>query len=291
MTSFLYKSIADIVAKSEKSGLPFWEVVQNAEAEKTGASIEEIRETVKGRLAIFRQSVLEGGNDETTTASGMSGGQAHKIREKSGILLGELGYRAMVNAIAVSEANAKMFRVVACPTAGSCGILPGCFTALEEVREVSEEALINGLLAAAGVGNVITNNATVAGAVGGCQAECGAASAMAAAGIVTILGGNAKEVANAAALAMKNVLGLVCDPVAGLVEVPCVKRNGFHAMHSITAAEMSMQGLVTAIPADEVIQVMWEVGTAMPCSLRETSQGGLAVSPTGLAIAQRVENL
>lgn len=291
MTSYLYKSIADIVATSEKENIPFWEVVERAESEKTERPIEEIRKIIKGRLDIFRQSVREGLADTTSTASGMSGGQGHLLKEKKGILLSDLSYRAMVNAIAVSEANAKMFRVVACPTAGSCGILPGCFTALEEMKHSSEEDLINGLLAAAGVGNVITNNATVAGAVGGCQAECGAASAMAAAGIVTILGGTAREVANAAALAMKNVLGLVCDPVAGLVEVPCVKRNGFHAVHSLTAAEMSLQGLISAIPVDEVIQVMWEVGIAMPCSLRETSQGGLATSPTGLAIAKRVENL
>lgn len=291
MTSYLYKSIADIVAMSEKNNIPFWEVVQRAENEKTEMAIEEIRKIVKSRLDIFRQSVKEGIADTSATASGMSGGQAHILKESKSLLLSDLSYRAMVNAIAVSEANAKMFRVVACPTAGSCGILPGCFTALEEIKQVSEESLINGLLAAAGIGNVITNNATVAGAVGGCQAECGAASAMAAAGIVTILGGSAKQVANAAALAMKNVLGLVCDPVAGLVEVPCVKRNGFHALHSLTAAEMSLQGLVSAIPADEVIQVMWEVGTALPCSLRETSQGGLATSPTGLAIAKKVENL
>lgn len=291
MTSYLYKSIADIVAMSEKNNIPFWEVVQRAENEKTEMPIEEIRKIVKSRLDIFRQSVKEGIADTSATASGMSGGQAHILKESKSLLLSDLSYRAMVNAIAVSEANAKMFRVVACPTAGSCGILPGCFTALEEIKQVSEESLINGLLAAAGIGNVITNNATVAGAVGGCQAECGAASAMAAAGIVTILGGSAKQVANAAALAMKNVLGLVCDPVAGLVEVPCVKRNGFHALHSLTAAEMSLQGLVSAIPADEVIQVMWEVGTALPCSLRETSQGGLATSPTGLAIAKKVENL
>ena len=291
MTSYLYKSIADIVATSEKENIPFWEVVERAESEKTERPIEEICKIIKGRLDIFRQSVREGLADTTSTASGMSGGQGHLLKEKKGVLLSDLSYRAMVNAIAVSEANAKMFRVVACPTAGSCGILPGCFTALEEMQHSSEEDLINGLLAAAGVGNVITNNATVAGAVGGCQAECGAASAMAAAGIVTILGGTAKEVANAAALAMKNVLGLVCDPVAGLVEVPCVKRNGFHAVHSLTAAEMSLQGLISAIPVDEVIQVMWEVGIAMPCSLRETSQGGLATSPTGLAIAKRVENL
>lgn len=291
MESCLYKSIADIVAISKKQNIPFWEVIQRAETEKTGMPVDDVRSEVARRIGIFRQSVKEGMEDKSKTASGMSGGQSGDLIQAQGLLLGELGYRAMTNAIAVSEANAKMFRVVACPTAGSCGILPGCFVAMEEIKKVSEEKLVDGLLAAAGIGNVITNNATVAGAVGGCQAECGAASAMAAAGIVTIMGGSAEQVANAAALALKNVLGLVCDPVAGLVEVPCVKRNGFHAMHSLTAAEMSMQGLVSAIPMDEVIRVMWEVGIAMPCSLRETSQGGLAVSPTGLAIAKKVENL
>lgn len=163
--------------------------------------------------------------------------------------------------------------------------------AVREEMGLTEEHLVKGLLTAAGIGNVITNNATVAGAEGGCQAECGAAAAMAAGGIVTLMGGSDKMVAHASALAMKNVLGLVCDPVAGLVEVPCVKRNGMHAVHAITAAEMALHGVESMIPVDEVIDAMWNIGRALPAALRETSEGGLAKTETGIRIAESVANL
>lgn len=291
MQRYQYKSVDDIIKISERKGVPFWTVVELAEEEKTSVAREDIRAELKARIQIFRESVSAGLKDLHKTPSGMSGGQAHILEERKALFLGPLPYKALMNAIAVSEANAKMYRVVACPTAGSCGILPGCFVAMEEILHVSEESLVNGLLAAAGVGNVITNNATVAGAVGGCQAECGSASAMAAAGIVAIMGGTAHQIGNAAALALKNVLGLVCDPIAGLVEVPCIKRNGMHAVHTITAAEMSLQDINSVVPIDQVIQAMWEIGKTMPESLRETSDGGLAQTEVGKAIAEKIANL
>lgn len=286
-----YKTIQDIIRISEENNISFGQTVLRAEAELTEIDESHIIAKLKERLEIFRNSVQFGLEDTAPTPSGMSGGQADQLEKTAPRFLGALAHKAMTYAVAVSEANAKMYRVVACPTAGSCGILPGCFVALEEVLTLPEEKLVEGVLAASGIGNVVTNQACVAGAVGGCQAECGTATSMAAGGIVAIFGGTAKQIGEAAAFAMKNVLGLVCDPVAGLVEVPCIKRNGMHAVHSLTAAEMAMAGLTSRVPVDEVILAMYNIGKAMPESLRETSDGGLAKTPTGLIIADRVKNL
>lgn len=288
---YTYETIQDIIQLSNQESLTFGQVVLRAEMELTEAIELEVITKLKERLTIFRESVQSGLQDTTLTPSGMSGGQAAHLQQSKPMLLNTQTYTAMTYAIAVSEANAKMYRIVACPTAGSCGILPGCFMALEDVLHISEDALVEGLLAASGIGNVVSTQACVAGAVGGCQAECGTAAAMTAGGIVAILGGTAKQVGEAAALALKNVLGLVCDPVAGLVEVPCIKRNGMHAVHSLTAAEMALAGLTSRIPVDEVILAMYTIGKAMPAALRETSDGGLAVTPTGIVIANRVKNL
>lgn len=289
--TYTYETIEDILTLSAVKGIPFWQVVLKAEAELTEASEEEVLKGIEERVEVFRRSVYSGLGDRQETRSGLSGGQARKLEEYRPFLLSPLAYRAMTYAIAVSEANAKMFKIVACPTAGSCGIVPGCMLALGEEQNLPEERYVEGLLTAAGIGNVITNRACVAGAVGGCQAECGTACAMAAGAIVQMLGGTATEIAHAAALALKNVLGLVCDPVAGLVEVPCVKRNGLHAVHSLSAAEMALAGLTSAIPVDEVIMAMDAIGRAMPASLRETSEGGLAMTKTGLKYADKVKNL
>lgn len=291
MLEYQYRSIADILRLGEEYDMSFHEIVEHAEMEKTKKSAEEIQRLLLERLDVFQSSIEQGVSDTTKTPSKMSGGQADELLERRGALLNPLLYKAMAYAIAVTEANAKMYRIVACPTAGSCGILPGAFMAIREELGLTDEQMVKGLLTAAGIGNVITNNATVAGAEGGCQAECGAAAAMAAGGIVTLLGGNSEMVAHAAALALKNVLGLVCDPVAGLVEVPCIKRNGMHAVHAITAAEMALQGLTSMIPADEVIEAMWNIGRAIPAALRETSEGGLAKTKTGIHIAENVANL
>ena len=218
----------------------------------------------------------------------MSGGQAKQLDDRKPVFLSDLTYRALRYAISVNEANAKMFRIVACPTAGACGILPGVMQAVGEVYHCDDTAYINGFLAAAGVGNVVTNQACVAGAVGGCQAEVGTAAAMAAACAVAMMGGTTEEVVTAMTLCMKNVLGLVCDPVAGLVEVPCVKRNGIYAVHALASAEMAMAGLRSRIPADEVIGAMDSIGRALPEALRETSEGGLARTKTGMDITNRL---
>lgn len=285
---YSYKSVQDILTICEKEKIPFWKVVLFGEMELTGTTEEQVIQAMKKRLDVFRSSVRAGLSDTAITMSGMSGGQGASLLSQEKILLGGLSYKAMSYAVAVNEANQKMKKVVACPTAGSAGIVPGCFVALEDEGLVTEDKMIEGLLVASGIGNVVTMNAFVAGALGGCQAECGTATSMAAAAITHMLGGNAQQISDAAALAMKNVLGLTCDSIAGLVEVPCVKRNGFHAVHSMTAAEMVLHGIKSIVPMDEVIAVMKETGEQIPVTLRETSTGGLATTPTGIAIRQRV---
>lgn len=286
--SYLYDTIEDIIRLADRESISFSEVVLRSEIESTGSVKEAVLDEIRRRIQIFKESVRDGIADTRKSKSGMSGGQAKQLDERKPVFLSDLTYRALRYAISVNEANAKMFRIVACPTAGACGILPGVMQAVGEVYDCDEESYINGFLAAAGVGNVVTNQACVAGAVGGCQAEVGTAAAMAAACAVAMMGGTTEEVVTAMTLCMKNVLGLVCDPVAGLVEVPCVKRNGIYAVHALASAEMAMAGLRSRIPADEVIGAMDSIGRALPEALRETSEGGLARTKTGMDITKRL---
>lgn len=286
--SYLYDTIEDIVRLADRESISFSEVVLRSEIESTGSTKEEVLAEIRRRIQIFKESVRDGIADTRKSKSGMSGGQAKQLDERQPLFLSDLAYRALRYAISVNEANAKMFRIVACPTAGACGILPGVMQAVGEVYECNEEAYVNGFLAAAGVGNVVTNQACVAGAVGGCQAEVGTAAAMASACAVAMMGGTTEEVVTAMTLCMKNVLGLVCDPVAGLVEVPCVKRNGIYAVHALASTEMAMAGLRSRIPADEVIGAMDSIGRALPEALRETSEDGLAKTKTGVDITNRL---
>ena len=223
--------------------------------------------------------------------SGLSGGDAAKVEQahRAGRSYGG-DYLAEVTAEALktAECNACMKRIVAAPTAGSCGVVPAVFLSVQEERGFSEERMVEALYVAAGIGGVIANRAFLAGAAGGCQAEIGSASAMAAGGVAYLLGGGADEIANAAALALKNLLGLACDPVAGLVEVPCVKRNVMGAVNAMTSADMTMAGIFSKIPPDEVIDAMRSIGRSMNEDIRETGKGGLAGTPTGVEIRDRM---
>ena len=194
----------------------------------------------------------------------------------------------MEKAIRMGESNACMRRIVAAPTAGSCGVIPAVFLTAQKKMKLSDEMMTHAMYVAAGVGNVIAENASIAGASGGCQAEIGSASAMAAAGLAYLQGGGAQSMANAAALALKNMLGLACDPVCGLVEVPCVKRNVAGAVNAVTSAQMSLAGIRSAIPVDEVIDAMRRIGAEMPENIRETAKGGLAITPTALEIKKHI---
>lgn len=289
--SYKYETISDIIRLAEEHAMSFSDVILRNELDQYDRGESDIIAEIEHRLAIFKSSIRDGLSHLDKTQSGMSGGDAAILHERKPLFMSDIAYKAMTYAIAVNEANAKMFRIVACPTAGSCGVMPGAVQAVAEHYDLDSPTMVKGFLAASGVGNVVANRACVAGAVGGCQAEIGTASCMAAAAIVEMMGGTPRQVGHAIALCMKNLLGLACDPVAGLVEVPCVKRNGFYAVHAITAAELALAGIESQIPPDDVIEAMNNIGRAMPAALRETSDGGLAVTPTGLAIAERVRSL
>ena len=225
MYKYEYNSLHDLLTLAEKEGTTLADIVVRHEVESSEVSEEKVRAMMDSRLDVFQESIDAGMNDPGKSVSGLVGGDAHKLAGSTPTLLGALAHKAAIYALAVSEANAKMFKIVACPTAGSCGIVPAVMMAEAETLNISREAMVNALFIASGIGAVVSHNATVAGAVGGCQAECGTAAAMAAAAAASMAGGSNDMILQAFALCLKNTLGLACDPVAGLVEVPCVKRN------------------------------------------------------------------
>ena len=275
------------IIEAETKGIKISEVILQNQIEELEQSEQVLIERMRTNLNVMRESVQAGLVGKRRSLSGLVGGDAAKVeshREKGGSLVGEVMSGAISKALAVAEVNACMGKIVAAPTAGSCGVLPAVLLAVEESRQVSERELLMALFTAAGLGMILAERASVSGAEGGCQAEIGSAAAMAAAAAVELAGGSPRQTADAAAIAMKSMLGLVCDPVGGLVEVPCVKRNATGAMIALMAAEMALAGVKSAIPVDEVIDTMGEIGKQMSCSLKETAQGGLAVTPTGRRI-------
>ncbi len=275
------------IIEAETKGIKISEVILQNQIEELEQSEPVLIERMRTNLNVMRESVQAGLVGKRRSLSGLVGGDAAKVeshREKGGSLVGEVMSGAIAKALAVAEVNACMGKIVAAPTAGSCGVLPAVLLAVEESRQVSERELLMALFTAAGLGMILAERASVSGAEGGCQAEIGSAAAMAAAAAVELAGGSPRQTADAAAIAMKSMLGLVCDPVGGLVEVPCVKRNATGAMIALMAAEMALAGVKSAIPVDEVIDTMGEIGKQMSCSLKETAQGGLAVTPTGRRI-------
>jgi len=287
-----FNTIEQMLTLAANINKPLSEVVLQFEAQRSEKDPNEIWANMKNSLEVMREAVTQGLAKTEKSFSGLVGGDANRLIKRSkssACLTGAVSGQAAAYALAVNEVNAAMGKVVACPTAGSCGILPGALLAAGEVLEADDDKLIRGLFTAAGIGMVIAENASIAGAIGGCQAECGSAAAMAAGAITEMAGGTPQQVSDALALALKNLLGLVCDPVAGLVEVPCVKRNAFGAAHALLAAEMALAGIKSVIPADEVIIAMHQIGLSLPRSLRETSEGGLAQTPTALLITERLQ--
>lgn len=278
------KSLNQLAEQAAAQGVPLSSLVAVDEAAEGGVTVEEVRARMHDMFLAMLESVKAGVASSRQSVSGLTGGEALRysihLKEK-GSLLGEAAAKAAVYALAASCVNASMGIIVAAPTAGSCGILPGVLISLMEAHGFTEEEVVSALLTAAGVGQAISIRATLSGAEGGCQAECGSAAAMAAAAAVQLMGGTPAACCHGAALALKNSLGLVCDPVAGLVEVPCVKRNAVFAVVALTAADMALAGIQSAIPVDEVIDAMFSIGQSMPASLRETAKGGLATTPTG----------
>ena len=285
-----YQSIKDMIAEAEEKKIPLWRLLLEDDLEDTklteGESMEKMR-----RIYRTMKEAYQNYDPSRLSRSGLVGGDGERMRrarEEGKIISGDYIGRVMEKALKMAESNACMKRIVAAPTAGSCGVIPAVFCAYEELFYVPEETLLQGLYVCAGIGEVIAARAFLAGAAGGCQAEIGAASAMAAAGLTYIRGGSEEAVAHSCSMALANLLGLVCDPVAGLVEVPCVKRNVIGAVNAVTSSDMAMAGIRTRIPPDEVIDAMKEVGEALPSRLRETGEGGLAATPSGMKIAREL---
>lgn len=291
MEALKYLSIAELVDQAAAQGERISQIVLVDQAEQMATEPQVLFRKMRENYHVMQESIQKGADPDIKSTSGLTGGDAWKlysVYEKKKSLTGSFMAGAMWRALAVSELNAAMGRIVAAPTAGSCGILPAAIVTMQEEYSLDEYDCIMALFTASAVGMVIGNNASLAGASGGCQAECGSASAMAAAAIVELAGGTPQMSGEACAIAIKNILGLVCDPVAGLVEIPCIKRNAGGVTTAFMAAELALAGITSHIPADETILAMKRIGDTMPASLRETAEGGLAMTPTGQALNTRV---
>ncbi|WP_297419831.1 L-serine ammonia-lyase, iron-sulfur-dependent, subunit alpha [Clostridium sp.] len=285
------KNGVELLEICSKKNISLSEYAIRFELEQRGLTRDEVIDKMKKNLKVMISAANEGMEKEVYSVSGLIGGDAFKINNyvKSGnSLTGDITNMAMAMALSSSEVNASMGKIVACPTAGSCGILPAVILSAGKKLDLDENGLLNGLFAAAAVGLIIGLNATLSGAEGGCQAECGSASAMGAAAVVEMMGGTPEMSLNAAAIVIKNVLGLVCDPVAGLVEIPCAKRNAQGAITALCMADMVMAGVASKIPFDDTVSAMYKVGKCMPESLRETALGGIADTKEGRRLKEQV---
>ncbi len=284
----MYQSFQDIIDIEKETGKSFWEIVRDNDCREMEITEEEAFRRMQAMYLAMGEADASY-DPALSSASGLVGGDGEKLadaRREDSLLCGSFLGLVMEKAVKMGESNACMRRIVAAPTAGSCGVLPAVFLSLEEEKGYSKEEMAKALYVSAGIGGIIAQRASVSGAAGGCQAEIGAASAMAAGAVAFLLGGDGEAIAHAAALAMKNLLGLACDPVAGLVEVPCVKRNVIGAVNALTSADLANAGIRSKIPPDEVFDAMRNVGRMLPEDLRETGKGGLAATPTGIAFRE-----
>lgn len=291
MKKFTY--VQDFITEAEKKNVSIGTIVKEYEAYKRERAIEDIEKEMLKQWQVMKDSINTGLKEVRKSMGGLIGGEGKKLEEytlKGNTLAGGKINLAVSRALAVAEVNASMGKIVASPTAGSCGIIPGALVTVQEELNLKDEAIVDALFTAAGVGIIVAQNASISGAQGGCQAECGAAAGMAAAACVQLAGGTPNMSGHGCAIALKNILGLVCDPVAGLVEVPCAKRNAMGVSLALVAADMALAGIESVIPVDEVIITMGHVGEALPETLRETAKGGLATTPTGEKIAEGFRN-
>lgn len=286
----VYKSLKEICEMAEQAKLPFWKIIQKDDC--TERQVEE--EVSFAQMRKMYEAMKHADEMYTGTRksnSGMVGGDGKKLEkyvESGKAMSGNFVGKVMERAVKMAESNACMRRIVAAPTAGSCGVLPAVLLTYVDQVCADEDKIVEALYTAAGIGQIIAHRASISGAFGGCQAEIGSASAMAAGALVYLQGGNNEEICSAVAISLKSLLGLTCDPIGGLVEVPCVKRNVIGAVNAVTAADMVMAGVESVIPADEVIDVMGEIGNEMPKKYKETAEGGLATSPTGVKITKNL---
>ncbi|HEG7338139.1 TPA: L-serine ammonia-lyase, iron-sulfur-dependent, subunit alpha [Staphylococcus aureus] len=288
----MFDSIRETIDYAVENNMSFADIMVKEEMELSGKSPDEVRAQMKQNLDVMRDAVIKGTTgDGVESVTGYTGHDAAKLRDYNETHHALSGYEmidAVKGAIATNEVNAAMGIICATPTAGSSGTIPGALFKLEKTHDLTEEQMIDFLFTSALFGRVVANNASVAGATGGCQAEVGSASAMAAAAAVAIFGGSPEASGHAMALAISNLLGLVCDPVAGLVEIPCVMRNAIGSGNALISADLALAGIESRIPVDEVIEAMDKVGRNLPASLRETGLGGLAGTPTGEAIKRKI---
>lgn len=287
----MYNTVDELISQAQRRGVSIGELVIEDQALVLECSRDCIYADMRKRLDIMRECTHAESMEHLKSTSGLTGGDAYRMYcnvHSERTVTGPVLAGAIMRALAVSETNAGMGRIVAAPTAGSCGILPAALLTLLDLQMISEQQCITAMFTAGAIGMVISNNATVAGAQGGCQAECGSAAAMAAGAVTEAMGGSPSQVGHAAAIALKNILGLVCDPVAGLVEIPCIKRNAAGVANALTASEMALAHIESKIPVDEVIVAMKQVGDTMSRTLKETAEGGLAVTPTGKKLFEQV---
>lgn len=282
-----FTTLQQLVECCKTDGVTMGQLMLTEQAKETGISEEQTFQQMADYYSIMKEAVRRGIDEPVASRSGLTGGDAVRMQnymENHETSAGNEASRALAYALSVSEVNASMGRIVATPTAGSCGIIPGVFVSSQERFHWEDKHLVMGLFSAGAIGYIIANNSFISGAEGGCQAEVGSAIGMAAGALTELRGGTPEQAVHAVGLALKNSLGLICDPVGGLVEIPCIVRNGFGAVTALAAADMALAGVRSVIPSDEVIGVMLEVGSAMPSKHRETAQGGLAQTPTGRRI-------
>lgn len=283
-----YDSIDELIKSAYDKKIS--EIVLQDQAEFMELTPEELYSRMENNFDVMCDAVKHGQEENIISMSGLTGGEGFKMKRysESGGLSGKFITKAMSMALAVASYNASMGKIVAAPTAGSCGIMPGCLVSLYDDERASKKDIVMSMFTSGAFGMVIAKNASISGAQGGCQAECGSAAGMAAAALVELMGGSPQQSADACAIAIANQLGLVCDPVAGLVEIPCIKRNVSGVMIAFSSADMVLAGIEAKIPADECIAAMREVGEAMPPAMKETATGGLASTPTGKALKAKI---
>lgn len=287
----MYNSIAQLLAIADSNGQALWEAVLENEMHLSGLDASGVWEQLREHLSVMRLSAaraLERGQGASGSLIEGVASRQYALAESDGGLSGKFMNRVMARALSCSETNAAMGRICAAPTAGACGIIPAVIISVEEKLGLPERRTLEAMLTASGIGTVIVQNATISGAEAGCQAECGVAAAMAAAAAVQMSGGNNAVCVHAFSFALINAMGLICDPVAGLVQVPCAQRNASQAVNALLCADMALSGSECIIPADEVVEAMYNVGRMLPVQLKETAQGGIAATPTALAIARRL---
>ena len=286
-----FMTFEELIKGCSAENKKIYELIQEQEAQEADVSVEEIREKVTLNIETMRSTIQTGMCSTEKAISNWCGDDCVKLQKrylKQNALFGKLFEKIITYSLSTIEENLRMGKIVACPTAGSCGIVPAVLVAVSEEYNITEDDQINALITAGGIGAIISNKVQLAGAVAGCQAECGVAAAMCAGALAQMLGGSISEIINAVALAMKNLLGLTCDPVCGLVEVPCVKRNPILAIHAVTSTELALAGIESKIPLDEVIDAVRQTGQLMSPMLKESSLAGLATTKTALKLKEKI---